>query len=68
MADRRLPYARTLAVLCILAWPYQYPPLSWLSRGIDWLSATPARVVATVMTCTAFVAWTAVVWWVTFHG
>ncbi len=68
MADRRLPYARTLAVLRVLACPYQYPPLSWLSRGIDWLAATPARIVATVMTSMGFVAWTAVIWWVLFHG
>ncbi len=61
MADRRLSYARTLAVLRVLTWPYRYPPLSWLSRGIDWLAATPVRLAVTVAAGVLVLAWTVAV-------
>jgi len=64
--DRRLPYARTLAVLRVLSWPYQYPPLSWYVKLIDWLSAQKLRFVVTLAVCwSATIA--AIVWKVT-HG
>ncbi len=44
MAERRLPYSWTLTVLRVLSWPYQYPPLSWFVKGIDWVSATRTRL------------------------
>ncbi|MFG2046092.1 hypothetical protein ACGFIW_01510 [Micromonospora sp. NPDC048935] len=61
MADRRLPYARTLAVLRILSWPYRYPPLSWLVALTDWLAATSRRMNVTIamslLTVVTSIAW-----------
>ncbi|MEV5211293.1 hypothetical protein AB0K35_27855 [Micromonospora sp. NPDC053740] len=68
MADRRLPYARTLALLRVLSWPYWYPPLSWLSRGIEWLSATPVRLAATIAACAYVIVWTIVIKVVIYGG
>lgn len=68
MTGRRLPYARTLAVLRILSWPCRYPPLSWLSKAIDWLSATPVRLAVTVAACVLVLAWTFVIKVVIYGG
>ncbi|MFJ1539253.1 hypothetical protein ACIODS_11990 [Micromonospora chalcea] len=51
MADRRLPYARTLAVLHVLSWPYRHPPLSWLVKAVDWVSATRTRLTVHSVVC-----------------
>lgn len=64
MAERRLPYARTLAVLRVLSWPYKYPPLSWLLALNNWVAANNRRFITTMVVC-----WTAtialIVWKVT---
>ncbi|MFY1686531.1 hypothetical protein [Plantactinospora sp. WMMB782] len=64
MADRRLPYARTLAVLRVLSWPYRYPPLSWLSAFIDWIAGSKRRFVANIIVCLLVIVG-ATVWEVT---
>ncbi|MER7166769.1 hypothetical protein ABT336_11995 [Micromonospora sp. NPDC000207] len=66
MADRRLPYARTLAVLRVLSWPYRYPPLSWMVALVDWLAATNRRLTATVV-LSALILIASIVWKVN-HG
>lgn len=64
MADRRAPYARTLAVLRVLSWPYRYPPLSWYVKLIDWLSGQNRRFAATLIVCWSATI-TVIVWKVT---
>lgn len=65
MGDRR-PYARTLAVLHVLSWPYRYPPLSWWGKFIDWVIGNNRRFAA-VMTICALTVIGSIVWKVT-HG
>lgn len=55
MADRRLPYARTLAVLRVLCWPYRYPPLSWYVKFIDYIAARPVLWLDTTITMIAVI-------------
>ena len=61
MPDRRLPYARTLAVLRVLSWPYRYPPLSWYVKFIDWVAVKNSRMFAVGFVLTAILAWTFVI-------
>lgn len=64
MADRRRPYARTLAVLRVLSWPYRYPPLSWWVRLIDWAADSNRRLAVAFVLAVLAVAGT-IVWKVT---
>ncbi|GGM27563.1 hypothetical protein GCM10011608_10470 [Micromonospora sonchi] len=66
MAERRLPYARTLAVLRVLAWPYQYPPLSWLVAFSNWVVASRRRFAVTLIVCWS--ATIAVIVWQVVRG
>jgi len=68
MADRRLPYARTLAVLRVLSWPYQYPPLSWHVKLIDWVTAKNSRMFAGGFVLAAILAWAVVIKVVIYRG
>jgi hypothetical protein len=52
VAEPRKPYARTLAVLRVLTWPYRYPPLSWLVKLNNWITASNTRFVTVVATST----------------
>ncbi|MFD6565441.1 hypothetical protein [Micromonospora profundi] len=51
MGERRQRYARRLAVLRVLSWPYRYPPLSWMVKGVDWVSATNTRLIVHSVVC-----------------
>jgi len=66
--DRRLPYARTLAVLRVLSWPYRYPPLSWYVTFIDWVAAKNSRMFAVGFMLAAILAWTFVIKVVIYRG
>jgi putative exporter of polyketide antibiotics len=53
VADRRLPYARTLAEpyrYPPLSWIADYPPLSWLIRISGYLAARPVLWLDTMVT------------------
>lgn len=50
MAERRKPYARRIAVLRVITWPYRYPPLSWLVKLNNWIAASNTRFVSAVAT------------------
>lgn len=66
MPDRPRPYARTIAVLRVLSWPYRFPPLSWMVALIDWVVASNRRfAVAMVMSLTFVVGAVA---WEVFRG
>lgn len=68
MVERGKPYARRLAVLRVLSWPYQYPPLSWYVKLIDWVTARNSRMFAGGFVLAAILAWTIVIKVVIYRG